>query len=598
MAIGTIDFDQSQTSGKYIDGKIEWSSSTNKAANSSDVTVKLYVKKGDTTTNLTIPTEGTWSYKLTVNGSAVSGTAKKSVLKDWVLVYTRTVSGISHDGDGTKSITISGSVTAPSASSFKGHTSSGSGTAEFDEIPRASSIDSAANVTLGNACSIKWIPKSTSFRYKLKFALGNWNYTTAAIHPNSTAAYTYTGYVIPLDVANQFKTRASDMTVTLYTYSDSDASTQIGSDSETFTVTVPDNEATKPTVRMSLYPVSDLKAPFDSLYIQGKCKLKADLDFDTEYGADVIASNITLDVVVYESPYETGYLTKTGEYTVKGTVKDSREHYGTAEQKITVIPYSKPIVQATSGESNIVAARCDSNGNIKDSGTYLKIKAKMVYEKVIFDGVQHNFGKIQFRYRVENGLWSEWYTILNAESSTDTEVTTAALLNGTLSVKSNYQVQIKAVDNIEESQPVTLIISSDDVYMDRPAGGNGMGLGGYCSGPGNLDIYWKTKARGGLYLFNEAGEELNLGSILPLPRGPLGEGWNPNDIANGVHEVSTYPLKDAMGNMLMENGALIQLAVDTDGFVKLQMAFPTDTFTPVYRLKWYTNWSDWLSFKI
>lgn len=462
-------------------------------------------------------------------------------------------------------------------------------------IPSASTITSAADVTLGNKCSVKWVPKSASFRYKLKFELGSWKHTTDAIHPNKNTEFTYSEYPIPIEVANQFKKKTDTMTVTLYTYSDSNATAKIGAEhSKTFTVTVPENDDTRPKVYMDLFPSSSLSSPFEGLYIQGKSKLRADLYFETKYGADVEDSSITVDGV----PYEDGYLTKADAVLVKATVKDSRGHYGTEQEEITVIPYSKPIVQAAEGESNIVAARCDASGNIKDSGTYLKIKAMLTYEKVMTGGVQNNFGKIQYRYRAEGGLWSDWYTILDTELAEDTEVTTGALLKGALSIQTNYQVQVKAVDYLEESQPVTLTIASDSVYMHRPAYGKSMGLGGYAQGNGNLDIYWKTKARGGLYLFNEAGEELDLGSILPLPRGPLGEGWNPNDIANGVYEVSTYPLKDAMGNVLMENGALIQLAATTDGFVKIQMAFPTDSFTPVYRLKWYTNWSDWLSFKI
>lgn len=599
MASETINFNQSSSSGKYIDGKIEWSSSKDTSANNSDVTAKLYVRKGDTTQKLTIPTGGSWPYSLTVNGNKVTGSAKLSVLEDWVLVATKTVNDIAHDNNGAKTITISGSVSAPSVSSLKGHTTSGTDSADLDTIPRASAIDSAENVTLGNACSVKWTPKAASFRYKLKFAIGSWSYTTGAIHPNKTTAYTYDDYVLRIeDIAKYVTKRTGTMTVTLYTYSDSNATTKIGTeDSETFTVTVPETEATSPEVSMSLSPVSTLKAPFDSLYIQGKCKVQAVLEFDLKYGATVVDSNITVDGIVYGDPYESGYFTKPGEYLVKGLVKDSREYYGTTEQTITVIPYSKPIVQAASGESNIVATRCDANGNTKDSGTYLKIKAKLIYEKVS-DGVQHNFGKIQYRYRAEGGLWSDWYTILDSKSTTDTEVNTGALPNVELSIKNNYQVQVKAIDNLEESQPVTLIVPSDNVYMDRPAGGRSMGLGGYSSGAGNLDIYWKTKARGGLSLFNQAGEEIFADVMLPLPRGQLGEGWNPNDIANGVHEVSTYPLKDAMGNVLMENGVLIQMAATVNGAMKIQMAFPTDTNTPVYRIKWENLWTDWNTFKI
>ena len=461
-------------------------------------------------------------------------------------------------------------------------------------IAGASTITSASNVTLGNNCSVTWTPQAASFRYKLKFEIGSWVRYTDIIHPNRNTAYTYTGYPIPIDVASQVNKKTGTMTVTLYTYSDSGATSQIGSaDTETFTVTVPETEATKPTISMSLSPVSDLSAPFNSLYIEGKSKVQATLDWSLKYGADAKSSNITVDGIAYGYPYESDYLTKTGSFLVKGFVKDSRDHSDTTEQTITVIPYSKPFLQAASGESNIVASRCDSNGNLKSDGTYLKIKAKIGYEKVTANGVQYNFGKIQYRYRPEGGLWSDWYTILDTKTTDSTEVTTGALLNGAMSIKTNYQVQVKAIDNLEESQPVTLFVPSDDVYMDRPAGGNGMGLGGYVQGAGNLDIYWKTKARGGLYLFTKDGEEFSADKMLPLPCGHLEEGWKPNSIANGVHEVSTYPLKDDGGNVIMDNGVLIQLAATIDGFVKIQLAFPTDTYAPVYRIGWYGNWTGW-----
>ena len=534
----------------------------------------------------------TANYWVSINGGAETEYSVKYTLpKSTTKTILDTTITVAHNADGTGTVKVRTWMdTGISAGVIEK-----SQTSSLTTIERASVIDAAYDVTLGDSCNVRWTPKSASFRYKLKFDLENWSYTTEAIHPNQTTPYTYTGYAIPIEVANQFKTKTGKMSVTLYTYLDSNGESPIGAaDTEEFTVTVPENEATKPTVSLSISPESALTAPFNSLYIQGKSKLAADLVIDTKYGSDVDVSSITVDGV----PYESGYLTKPGAVLVKASVKDSRGHYGTDEKTITVIPYSKPIVQAASGESNIVAARCDASGKLSNSGTYLKIKAKLIYEKVVSDGVQQNFGKILYRYRDEGGLWSEWSTALDSAVTTDTEVTTGALLDGALSVTTNYQVQVKAKDNLEESLPVTLTISSDAVYMDRPAGGRGMGLGGYCTGPGNFDVYWKTKARGGLSLFNEAGEEISADEILPLPRGPLDEGWNPNDIANGVHEVSTYPLKDPMGNVLMETGVLIQLAATTDGFVLIQMAFPTDSFTPVYRIKFYTNWSDWISFKI
>jgi hypothetical protein len=467
-------------------------------------------------------------------------------------------------------------------------------------LASASTITQASNVTLGNNCSVTWTPQAASFRYRLKFSIGNWSYTTGAIHPNRTSAYTYNGYALPIEVANQINKRSGTMTVTLYTYSDSGATSQIGSaDTETFTVTVPETAATKPTVSMSLAPVSNLGAPFNSLYLQGKSKVRATLNVSAKYGADISASNITVDGIVYGYPYESGYLSKTGAQSVNGYVKDSREYEGICSSEITVIPYSKPKVQAASGENNVVALRCDKDGKPSNSGTYLKIKAKVGYEKVIANGVQNNFGKLQYRYReVGAASYPSWQTILDSAISASDEIVTDALLNGALSVKKSYQVQIRAIDNIGESEPVTLSVPSDAVYMDRPAGGKSMGLGGYSTGAGKLDVYWRTMARGGLSLFDEEGNEISADEMLPLPRGPLADGWNPNNIANGVYEVSTYPLKDSMGNTLMENGVLIQMAVTVDGAMKIQMAFPTDTHTPVYRIKWDNLWTDWNTFKI
>ena len=381
MASSTINFPQSSASGKYIIGKVEWTSTPNNSANTSDITCKLYVRKGDTTQKLTIPTEGTWNYSLNVNGSNVTGSASLSVLESWVLVYTRTVTGIGHDGDGSKSITISGSVSAPSITSFAGHTTSGSGTATFDKIPRAAAISSVGNVTLGNACNVKWTPASAAFRYKLKFAIGSWSYTTAAIHPNRTSLYTYDGYAIPLAAANQIaNSDTGTMTVTLYTYSDTGATTQVGAaDSKTFTVTVPNNSDTIPTVSMTLTPVSSLPSTFAGLYIQGKTKVKATLTATGKYGATIKTYSMKVDGATYDASnsYTSGFLSDYGTKTVYGYAKDSREFTGNASQNIEVIAYQDPKLESAS------AVRCDKNGNASESGTYLKITATLKMDKPI-----------------------------------------------------------------------------------------------------------------------------------------------------------------------------------------------------------------------
>ena len=230
MASKDITFSASQSWGSYVQGRIVLSSTAETASNTSDVTAKIYVRKADHDGALTVPTEGSWGYTLTVNGTKRSGTTHASVLESWVLLYSGSWNDIAHGSDGAKSISVSGSVSGPSETSYAGKTSSGSTTFTLDSIPRASTLTSAGNVTLGNACNVTWTPKAASFRYKLTFSMGNWSYTTGAIHPNTTGTYTYTGYAISLEAARQIPNAITGtMTVTLYTYSDSSASVQVGS---------------------------------------------------------------------------------------------------------------------------------------------------------------------------------------------------------------------------------------------------------------------------------------------------------------------------------------------------------------------------------
>lgn len=480
MASSTINFDQSKSSGSYIDGKIEWSSVADNDANNSDVTAKIYVRKGDTTQMLTIPTTGTWSYSLTINGSTVTGSISTSVLEDWVLLYTRTVSNISHDDDGSKSITISGSISAPSATSFSGHTTSGSGKATLDDIPRASTITSASNVTLGNKCSVKWTPASATFRYKLKFSLGDWSYTTDAIHPNKISAYTYTGYTIPLSVAEQITDDDKDtMTVTLYTYSNSGATTQVGSaDSDTFTVTVPENDSTKPTLSMELAPVSSMAAPFNSLYIKGRSKVDANFTGAAKYNATVKSYKVNVNGKSYGSPYTSGYLSTVGKLTVTGSVTDSREFTNEVEEEITVIDYGVPKILPASDENEVICARCDKEGNLIDSGTYLKIKARRSYSKVTANSVQNNFCAIRYRYRPETTTtFSDWVTLLaKSNTSTDT-VDSDPIANVVASAETAYIVQVGVIDDMGESAVLQFVIPTDFVTVDIPESSKGMRIG-------------------------------------------------------------------------------------------------------------------------
>lgn len=485
MASGTI---TGYTGNEYIDAKIEWSSSPTTSTNKSTVTAALYYKRNNTG----FETSGTGTFSITINGVKTSETKSISIDESaWVKAVEATET-VTHNNDGTKSIVISAAGSMPATSLVS---TTVSGTVKLDTIPRASTITSASNVTLGKACSIKWTPCATSFRYKIEFSLGSWSYTTKAIHPNTTSAYTYTGDTLPLEVANQLpSSKTGTMTAKLYTFSNSEATTQVGTaSSKTFTITIPNNTSTQPTATMTLSPVTSLSSPFDTLYIKGKTKVDANFtNGDGKYGASVSSYSLSVGGKSYGSPYTSDYLSNAGSITVKGIVTDSRGYSREYTQTITVIDYANPKILPISGETQVICARCDSKGNLSETGTYLIIKAKRSYSKVKSGDTQNNFCSIRYRYREESDdTFSSWKTILAKTTTSTNSVTTDAISGVVSSTEKSYVVQVGVIDDLGRTNAVQFVIPTAFITIDIPDDGKGkrIGIGRYVGDVDEDGIY-------------------------------------------------------------------------------------------------------------
>ena len=463
-------------------------------------------------------------------------------------------------------------------------------TVTLTTIARASEITSAGAVTLGKKCSVKWTPKSAAFRYKLKFSLGSWSLTTGTIHPNTTSAYTYEGTEIPIVVANQIpNAKNGTMSVSLYTYSDSAATKQVGSAStETFTVTVP-KPSTAPDVSMTLTPQSSLGSAFNGLYIQGKTKVKATLSGTGKYSATIKTYGMMVEGKIYYAAdnYTSEYLSQYGNITVDGYASDSRGYSGSVSKSIEVISYSRPKI------SDVVAARCDSKGNLSDSGTYLKIEAKRSYSQVKANGVQKNFCKIQYRYKAEGGTYSDWNTILAKDNLSSDKIKTGALLGVVLSAQATYVVQVQAIDDIGESASTTITIPTDKVYWHRDGARRSLTFGGYVEDDNTFaiadDITLKTKgpieALGGgnidtLGLGKKITATVDLPILLNNIRTP-GNYYSPNA------ENSQY----IAGSPYTAGGfAMTVREMQTTGYIRQELFYGRTTWIRHWN---GTEWSDW-----
>lgn len=403
---------------------------------------------------------------------------------------------ITHNSDGSKTVTIAVDISGATISGDKGHgwKVTGSKSVGLTTIPRASNITSVSDVILGNACSIKWIPLSAAFYYKMGFQIGDWKHSTEVVHPNQTTEYTYT-LTIPLEVANQIPNDPDGtMYVYLHTFSDSAGTNQIGdTSSATFKVTVPDNEYTKPLVFMDVSAVHSLSAQFTGLYIQGHSRVVVTPSADGQFGADIQSFSMRVGGVSYGEAenYTSDYFSTYGVFNVACYATDSRGYIGETSRDINVIAYRNPKLE------NVSATRCDANGNESESGTYLKIKAKRSYAPVESRNVQKNFCRICYRYAVEgNSHYSDWVTILAADNLTSDEVVTAPLLDGNLLATTSYRVEVQAVDDISASVPSTIIIPTDKVYWHRDGARNALGLGKYNEKDNAIDSAWDFHMNG------------------------------------------------------------------------------------------------------
>lgn len=267
---------------------------------------------------------------------------------------------IQHNTDGTKTFSIS----AFTGWLYSGYNySSSGGSYSLTQIPRKATITAAVDFTDVDNPSI-------TFNNPGGFRMDVW------LEPNPVGDHlcvrenipnigTYT-WSLTADEREALRSKCPRNSCTirlgLYTYIGGEQY----ADYKDKTYTMTENAETKPTVSMTVSPVSTLGEPFKSLYIQGKSKVKANLAISAKYGASIEAYWIKVEGIDYSYPYESAVLSQPGTQKIQAIVRDSRGFYGYAETTIDVIAYSKPSV-------NVIAYRCNSSGDADSEGAYMRL---------------------------------------------------------------------------------------------------------------------------------------------------------------------------------------------------------------------------------
>lgn len=577
----------SSTYGDTVYLKFSWDiTSQSVANNTSTISWKLTCQR-DTTHYV-----NAGGFKVVIDGDTVysKSTDYRIELYNGMVVASGTKT-MTHSSDGTRSfdVSIQGGIYTYAVNC------TGSKKFTLDTVPRASTITSAADVTLGNACSVKWTPKATTFYYKLVFTLGDFTKTITGIAPKTTSAYTYTGYTIPVDGVAQKITgsKAGTMTVamTTHTAASCTSANQVGSaDSETFTVTVPENSSTKPAVSMTLAPVTALDAPFDTLYIKGKTKVQATFTGTGKYGADIASYKVSVDGKSYGSPYKSGFLSTIGDITITGTATDARGFTNTDKETITVIDYGTPKLLPVSGEKAIVCGRCDEDGNLTTSGTGLKIRAKRSYSKVMADGAQNNFCVMRYRIVQEGSKFSGdagWVTILAKTAASD-EVTVK--LDGVVaSTQTAYIVQVGVLDDVGESATIQFSIPTDFVTIDVPESHKGRRIGilRYAQDSDELGVDFGGPIFGGSVDSLKLGTRITATETTPIR-------LNDYKIPGCYYSPNADTSRYIMDSPYTAGGfGLAVRELQTSGYIRQELFYGRTTWVR----HWDTSeWSDWLRY--
>lgn len=539
MATGTITLPKSERTenGGYIIGKIVWSSERMEGENASVLNLKLYCRKGNDSITLTKATSGTWTYTIGIESNSFSGSTASGtkILNDWVKIAEKSLR-VDHEGDGGSTVMVIGSVTAPSGTSYEGKTTEGTQSISLDTIPGASKIILAESVKLGESCLLKWIPSSSQLHYRILFSLGSFSYATDILSPNTDSEYTYTGYILPYDVANQFPdSKSGTMTAKLSTYADAGCTVFLGADTATFTVTLPLADETVPTVAVSLSPVNDgLSSDFAKLYIQGKSRIQSDFTgskanySSTLTGFSQLIGSSYKRIMPPEALLVSDLLSVSGSITVQNFATDSRNFLGEKDMEIQVLPYSLPKLVPATGESSVICQRCDENMKITPSGTNLLIKAGRRYSTVVSDGIQRNFCRMKYRYRAENTeSFSSFIPLLEENAPLD-EVT--ACIEG-FDAHTSYIVELCVFDDLGGSDRMQVVIPTEFVTVHLAQGGKRIGIFRYTSEEEEPGVYVDGPIHGGAVDNLTPHIRLTATSALPIDLDDLktpGNYYSPN----------------------------------------------------------------------
>lgn len=405
----------------------------------------------------------------------------------WYVLGERTEE-ISHNNDGTKTVTLSGVWCSAISGGWAPYSLSVSGEVTLPTIPRATT-PGIGGVTMGETAHISLPRASSGFTHTLRYVFGGAAETIAS---GVTTGY---DWLVPESLAAQIPDAASGKgTLTCETYS---GSTLIGMKSVTFTVSVPGSM--KPAVLSGwaavTYDNSGTAAENMAAWVQGYSKAKAAFDgskVTCRQGAGVSKFSITyLGKTTEGNPCRTETISTTGA-TVRCTVTDSRGLTAWEDFNIALLEYAPPALVGAD------LFRSDGEGTAADGGAHIA-------------------GVAQVRYSELGGLNSVtlkgyWKGVGGGYGAGETlTVGTVGLVTGDVEISPDrsYVALLVLTDSLGNTARYEENIPTEKVAFHLKEGGKGAAFGKAAETEGVLELAedWHLKLTGATDL-NAAAEKI------------------------------------------------------------------------------------------
>lgn len=379
---------------------------------------------------------------------------------------------VGHNADGTKSCSYQVKIVGgsdPRGANYQWNSSASSAPSmSLNTIPRATQPSmSASSVTMGNAITINTPRASSSFTHSLWYQVngGNWQDIASGVG----TSYSWT---VPIGLASSVPNGTSiSVTVICRTYN---GSTNLGDKYTSFTAYVPSSVV--PSMGNPTATRVDNGVPSGwGVYVKGYSKVTiAMTSVSGSYGSTIKSYSITgPNLSSTSSSATSGVLGSAGTNTYTCTITDSRGRTASKTVSISVVDYSKPSI-------SVSASRCNSDGTVSSSGTYLRVTAS------------YSIASVSSKNSVSSKSVS-----CNGVSNTSFSSGSAFVLGANCAINTSYTLTASVKDALNNTASASITIPTASRIMNVRANKSGIAFGKFAEGDNILDSGWNIRIPAG-----------------------------------------------------------------------------------------------------